>query len=598
MYLYPRIIKRLSLLFLHLQSESRLSKLGNIKHLFMRYLRQTFLFLLLGTLLAACHHHTCERLLFIEELMKQKPDSALSLLHQIQKPEKLLGSNRALYALLMTQAMNHSSEDEYYSYSDSLISIAIDYYKTTPDSIHAALAYYNAGLIAMEDNNSEASLHNFLKTIDWLGNSDNDELQFMVRYKMSRLFKLRLIPDEELRLGKAALPYAERIGNPLYICALLPYITHGFMQTNQLDSAYKYSVQAIELAEKENLVRALSHIYSQHAHICMAMKDYKQALLYRDKDLAVLFKLFGKENEYVYDHYINKANTLTELHQYDSAFYYIHKVIEDTTDIQYTTRKFLAKAEIYAAVGRTDSAYYYMNRYVALQDKIMEQKDKEGLLVLHKNYHNDALKKANTLLWQQAIERKLQLYVVTIICCLAILLGVCVYFLLYKRKQQEVLRQKGQIAHQQELLKFREIEKLQAEKDLSEAKEREAEIREKEALLKVEFFKRLNETCIPVIENPRAQQNIMLKDEDWKIIFKNANTIFLNFTERLKSQYPALNEEDLRYCCMVKMQFTQTDIAKIMHLEKDSVKKRLKRIRIEKMGIAQETTLESVLRYF
>lgn len=564
----------------------------------MRYLRQTFLFLLLGTLLAACHHHTCERLLFIEELMKQKPDSALSLLHQIQKPEKLLGSNRALYALLMTQAMNHSSEDEYYSYSDSLISIAIDYYKTTPDSIHAALAYYNAGLIAMEDNNSEASLHNFLKTIDWLGNSDNDELQFMVRYKMSRLFKLRLIPDEELRLGKAALPYAERIGNPLYICALLPYITHGFMQTNQLDSAYKYSVQAIELAEKENLVRALSHIYSQHAHICMAMKDYKQALLYRDKDLAVLFKLFGKENEYVYDHYINKANTLTELHQYDSAFYYIHKVIEDTTDIQYTTRKFLAKAEIYAAVGRTDSAYYYMNRYVALQDKIMEQKDKEGLLVLHKNYHNDALKKANTLLWQQAIERKLQLYVVTIICCLAILLGVCVYFLLYKRKQQEVLRQKGQIAHQQELLKFREIEKLQAEKDLSEAKEREAEIREKEALLKVEFFKRLNETCIPVIENPRAQQNIMLKDEDWKIIFKNANTIFLNFTERLKGQYPALNEEDLRYCCMVKMQFTQTDIAKIMHLEKDSVKKRLKRIRIEKMGIAQETTLESVLRYF
>ena len=289
---------------------------------------------------------------------------------------------------------------------------------------------------------------------------------------------------------------------------------------------------------------------------------------------------------------------MTELHQYDSAFYYIHKVIEDTTDIQYTTRKFLAKAEIYAAVGRTDSAYYYMNRYVALQDKIMEQKDKEGLLVLHKNYHNDALKKANTLLWQQAIERKLQLYVVTIICCLAILLGVCVYFLLYKRKQQEVLRQKGQIAHQQELLKFREIEKLQAEKDLSEAKEREAEIREKEALLKVEFFKRLNETCIPVIENPRAQQNIMLKDEDWKIIFKNANTIFLNFTERLKSQYPALNEEDLRYCCMVKMQFTQTDIAKIMHLEKDSVKKRLKRIRIEKMGIAQETTLESVLRYF
>lgn len=561
----------------------------------MKHLRQTVLFILLGFLLTACHH-TADRLLSIEQLIKLKPDSALSLLRQIQYPEKLSDSNRALYALLMTQVINQSSDEEHKS--DSLISVAIDYYKGTTDSVHAALAYYNAGLVAMDNEDSEASLHNFLKTIDWLGESDNDELQFMVRYKMSRLFNLRLIPDEELRLGKAALPYAERTGNPLYICALLPYITHGFMQTNQLDSAYKYSVQAIQLAEKENLVRALSHIYSQHAHLCMAMKDYKQALMYRDKDLAILFELFGEENEYIYDHYINKANTLTELHQYDSAFYYINKAVEDTTDIQYTTRKSLAKAEIYAATGQMDSAYYYMNRHADLRDGLIEERDKEGLLTLHRNYHNDELKKANTRLWQQAVERKLQLYVVTIVCCLAILLGGCIYFFLYKRKQQEVLRQKGQIAHQQELLKYREIEKLQAEKDLSEAKEREAQIREKEALLKVEFFKRLNETCIPVIENPKTQQNIMLKNEDWKVIFKNANSIFLNFTERLKNQYPALNEEDLRYCCMVKMQFSQTDIAKIMHLEKDSVKKRLKRIRTEKMGIAQETTLEAVLRDF
>ena len=84
--------------------------------------------------------------------------------------------------------------------------------------------------------------------------------------------------------------------------------------------------------------------------------------------MAILFELFGEENEYIYDHYINKANTLTELHQYDSAFYYINKAVEDTTDIQYTTRKSLAKAEIYAATGQMDSAYYYMNRHADLRD--------------------------------------------------------------------------------------------------------------------------------------------------------------------------------------------------------------------------------------
>ena len=153
----------------------------------MKHLRQTVLFILLGFLLTACHH-TADRLLSIEQLIKLKPDSALSLLRQIQYPEKLSDSNRALYALLMTQVINQSSDEEHKS--DSLISVAIDYYKGTTDSVHAALAYYNAGLVAMDNEDSEASLHNFLKTIDWMGESDNDELQFMVRYNNESSFQL------------------------------------------------------------------------------------------------------------------------------------------------------------------------------------------------------------------------------------------------------------------------------------------------------------------------------------------------------------------------------------------------------------------------
>lgn len=48
----------------------------------MKHLRQTVLFILLGFLLTACHH-TADRLLSIEQLIKLKPDSALSLLRQI-----------------------------------------------------------------------------------------------------------------------------------------------------------------------------------------------------------------------------------------------------------------------------------------------------------------------------------------------------------------------------------------------------------------------------------------------------------------------------------------------------------------------------------
>ena len=91
----------------------------------MKHLRQTLLFILLGFLLSACRH-TADRLLSIEQLIRLKPDSALSLLRQIQYPERLSDSNGALYALLMTQVINQSSDEGHKS--DSLISVAIDYY--------------------------------------------------------------------------------------------------------------------------------------------------------------------------------------------------------------------------------------------------------------------------------------------------------------------------------------------------------------------------------------------------------------------------------------------------------------------------------------
>ncbi len=86
-----------------------------------------------------------------------------------------------------------------------------------------------------------------------------------------------------------------------------------------------------------------------------------------------------------------------------------------------------------------------------------------------------------------------------------------------------------------------------------------------------------------------------MSDEDWKTIFTHADAVFDNFTVRLRGQFPALNEEDIRYCCMVRMHLSQAEIASVVCLEKDSVKKRLKRIRTEKLASAKGSTLEEIL---
>lgn len=69
-----------------------------------------FLFIIVATLalsLVSCRDVVVPTLSDAERLMAERPDSAFALLQTIIEPEELTGeSNRALYALLFTQAQH------------------------------------------------------------------------------------------------------------------------------------------------------------------------------------------------------------------------------------------------------------------------------------------------------------------------------------------------------------------------------------------------------------------------------------------------------------------------------------------------------------
>ena len=69
----------------------------------------------------------------VERYMDVYSDSALLLLEQIPHPEKLRGKQRADYVLLLTQARDKNYLDS--MQSDSLIKLAVDYYKNGGDNV-------------------------------------------------------------------------------------------------------------------------------------------------------------------------------------------------------------------------------------------------------------------------------------------------------------------------------------------------------------------------------------------------------------------------------------------------------------------------------
>lgn len=131
-------------------------------------------------------------------------------------------------------------------------------------------------------------------------------------------------------------------------------------------------------------------------------------------------------------------------------------------------------------------------------------------------------------------------------------------------------------------LREKETERLAAVASLAEQREREARLRES-------FFRQLNTFAIESGGSPR------LSDGQWQTLFANADAAFDGFTRRLTERYPLLNSDDLRYCVLVKMGLTQADIATVMCRERGSVKKRIRRIVLDKMSGSEGTLLADMI---
>ena len=94
--------------------------------------------------------------------METYPDSALSILESITYPQKMPRADRALYALLLTQARhkNYIALED-----DSLIKTAVDYYGDKKKSLRAAKAHYYWWAIYSEKGYASFAVEEYLTAI-------------------------------------------------------------------------------------------------------------------------------------------------------------------------------------------------------------------------------------------------------------------------------------------------------------------------------------------------------------------------------------------------------------------------------------------------
>ena len=523
------------------------------------------------------------RVALAEKLMAEKEtDSAIAVMQEIKEPQNnLTDRDYALYALLLSEAMHRKQQLN--AETDTLLLPAIKYFSESGDSLYAERALYCKAHLDRRLYRMKDAMQSFLKALLFLQGSGNDEQLYRVNTWLGVVCLNQEEYEGKMRYSKEALKAALRMDNLFYKNLALCDIATGYYFLNRLDNALYYAQAAYDAAIADSLPSQLPHVYTDLGSIYAKMGENGKALEYIDKAIGLRSR---KDTLAILGLYADKVDLFGKLGQYDSAYHYFRKAVA-SPNLATQADAYNHMSGAYYKMGRCNEAYSLLLRFTELADSVRKQRHTAEVIALQELYKHEQLSVENLYWRTQAAERQSNVYLMATLSLLSLWIASTIYFF-YWRNRRRLVEQQHQLASQQEELHHqRQV--------TTENLQRMAEMEQKEARLKETFFRRLNQRIVQEIEKG---SNILLSDDDWEDIVQNADIIFDNFTRRLQQHYPALNKEDLRYCCMVKMQLSQLEMSQIMHLEKDSVKKRLKRIRMEKMKADSGVTLEELLRRF
>lgn len=538
----------------------------------MNYLYRIVSSIIILAALTGCKQK--ENILYhVESIMEAHPDSAYSILKSIEHPERQYSEKDfALYALLMVEATDKNNQD---LTKDSLAHIALAFYKDGRDSARIAKSYFYSGRVAKVMKNSEAATQLFLKAKDYMPSTIEQKYKFLVRDYLGTLYNEQTLYEDALENFKSAYDYAISIKNQTYICQTLKNIGWVYSGLYEDSTALNYQLDALKLSKKYYPYLS-SIIYNHISGIYLRMKEFDKALLYAD---SVLKMPPIKESSYAI-----KGKIYSEMNRYDSAMYYFQLSLQ-STDIYTKAIATKSISDLYDSIGNIKESLNYLKQYTLYRDTIADNTKTASVNEMKDIYQHERLKEENMEIRQQALIRTRTLVLILCILAMSLIAAlICIFFQRY-----EINKVRGS-------LREKDIQRLRYHSKIQTLEQESIEIREA-------FYKQLNFITLPELDPGRQQpvdkhKRLKITDEQWEMIIINTDLMFDNLTERLKEAYPLLNTEDLRLCCLLKMDLKLEEIARIFCVDKSAINKRRERIRKNKMGYNDGRTLMDILDEF
>lgn len=461
--------------------------------------------------------------------------------------------------------------------SDSLLHQGLQQALAADDSLHISLLYFLQGKKLHQDYFLFRAQECYEKSRGYLPAGVYPRLQMELDIAQADLCRFNHFSEREARLLDEALALALEEKDYLMLVRVRTVRMRRFKAQKQfaraldeLRQAERYA-DALKPEQKAELMAdmAVVHLYMEQADSALVAIGRARAVgqgrqeYYRALDKGIRYHLARN----------------------DSALYYFRSIAE-MFPLRRRAEAYRYMAEALYRRGQQQQAVDFLREHVRYRDSIDADKKAELLDKIHaiREYRKQQVMIEDNE--RQLTRRLLWVYrLVGMVCLLVILWGV---YYIYTRRRQALLNRdlmQAQLSRQE--MEIRYLREQEAKEQLENA----------QLVQKVEYFKQLNEITIPLLMRSRTASGALhLSKDDWQTLRNNTDACFDNFTSRLKAAYPQLNEEEIDFCCLVKMELPLAVLAEIYHIAKGSISRKKMRLK-EKIGVTDTSFDEFVTSF-
>lgn len=555
-----------------------------------------------------------------EAMMYRYPDSALHILQGIQPDIPSENEQYATWALLMTQAQYKNQIEQ----SDSLINIAYSYFTKHDNAQRKALALYYKGILRHESHHAEDASSFYLEAATEIEKTNDYQLGFLINSEVGLMYLYRKLNDYAMEYFEKAHHNAELSDNQTYIAFSFIYIARAFSQKKQYNKAIEYYEKAIKIGQVNNYPTILASAMNETSFLFLKTGENKKALQYAKDCIKI-----KKTDQRIF----SLGDTYRYLKMYDSAYFYLNQACLSPN---IHTARSAYQALYYISQEEKDykKAVEYSNKLWFYQDSIGKTDRNKALIEMQEKYDQQKIINENNL--SQIKKDRIIRNVLIALIILSFIIAITNY--LYQRK---IVSQKQEISEKEEKIRYftmkihenetlinrnkMRIEELTIQMEGSlEIKEQwkeqnkiRQEIQQQNETLKLEnnnlqnhisnYAQSLKEKSkeLEAMEHLSKENQYLHKREAflcnqlikqtelfnklkttkyidnklWQEIKEKIDLLFDNYTKRLCHQIPSLTDGDIQICCLIKLRFSNGDIANMLAISPTSVSKRKLRLK-------------------